>query len=323
MKPRTVDRKREAADRYLNGDSAYKIAADYGVSETTIRNWLDELGIPRRSTREAARVRELEHEKSGFRVDRETKQRAAAMVETGLTYGQVADLLRGSGQTVTGQTVRMWCLALGREPRPRSESMRLHRARRDAPLKERLLAEAGACGSPTCSDPACEVDTGGCHRPGCDRQALRARRTDAERHWVRGYPTRFCDECFRAGSSWIDDRPAMLRAVLGGNLKRWGNPGMFGRHASELANGSGPGRRLPSAEVDAVARQASQARREKPDLTRLELVDLLVVLFKGRHTLKTPDGKRRPRRDPTYQAARRWIERRLEAAGVDINPPSA
>jgi transcriptional regulator with XRE-family HTH domain len=60
------------------------------------------------------------------------------------------------------------------------------------PLREELLAAAGACGSPTCQDQDCPVEPGRCH--GCGRTAVVARQTATDRRWVKGHPTKYCSD---------------------------------------------------------------------------------------------------------------------------------
>ena len=63
-----------------------------------------------------------------------------------------------------------------------------------AALRAPLISRAGGCGSPTCSDPACSLEHGSCHRPGCDAAAHVAGFTAARYDWVLGYPTRYCSQ---------------------------------------------------------------------------------------------------------------------------------
>jgi hypothetical protein len=125
--------KRQAATLYTSGEwSERRLATKFGVPRITIRQWLDELGVDRRSKAEAARLR------------------------------------------------RDWT------ERRRS-----------------LLAQAGACGSPTCSDPDCRVTPGACHRAGCSENAAVAVETCSDRRHVRGHPTKYCTNTCAA----IDNRP--------------------------------------------------------------------------------------------------------------------
>jgi hypothetical protein len=118
-------------------------------------------------------------------------------------------------------------------------------------------------------------------------------------------------------------RENMLRRLAKAQLAQGRSTSMFGRYAHVFAAAKGKkvGRRLRQEQIQSVTRKAAEARELRPDLSDDELVDLLIVYFRGREALKYDDGRLRPRRDPKYQAARRWVERRL--AGVDINPPSA
>jgi transcriptional regulator with XRE-family HTH domain len=61
-------------------------------------------------------------------------------------------------------------------------------------VRQRLLAEAGACGSPTCTEQICAVSAGLCHRPTCGERAPLARQTRADARWVKGYPIKYCSE---------------------------------------------------------------------------------------------------------------------------------
>jgi hypothetical protein len=65
-------------------------------------------------------------------------------------------------------------------------------ARRWAGVRDRLLAESGGCGSPTCRDPECDNKPGHCHAPDCTREATIAKTTYARFRWVRGRPTLCC-----------------------------------------------------------------------------------------------------------------------------------
>jgi hypothetical protein len=57
-----------------------------------------------------------------------------------------------------------------------------------------LISRAGGCGSPTCRDPACTLEPGSCHRPGCDEAAHVAGFTAARHRWVLGYSTLYCSQ---------------------------------------------------------------------------------------------------------------------------------
>lgn len=59
-------------------------------------------------------------------------------------------------------------------------------------VRDRLLSVAGACGSPGCSDQACDVPPGQCHRRVCNRRVNRASQTSTEHCWVRGHPIKYC-----------------------------------------------------------------------------------------------------------------------------------
>jgi transposase len=71
---RGADRKLQAAALYADGQSTYEIGESFGVSATTIANWLNDLGIPRRPVAGAERLRELEQ-----------NQIRARRIERGLT----------------------------------------------------------------------------------------------------------------------------------------------------------------------------------------------------------------------------------------------
>jgi hypothetical protein len=73
------------------------------------------------------------------------------------------------------------------------------------------------------------------------------------------------------------------------------------------------GRRLRQEDCQLVARKADELRQHKPDLASNDLIDALVVYFRGRDAVKHPDGSRRAKRDSRYRAARAWVTRRLDA----------
>lgn len=72
------------------------------------------------------------------------------------------------------------------EPTPRREPDHNYRVR------EKLMAGAGGCGSPTCQDHACRVEWGQCHAPDCTRPTTLARQTRPSVRWVKGEPKLYC-----------------------------------------------------------------------------------------------------------------------------------
>jgi hypothetical protein len=125
------------------------------------------------------------------------KHQAAALYDT----GEWSERRLASRFNVARITVRHWLDELGVQRRTKAKAAW---QRRDwAELRRSLLTEAGGCGSPTCSDPDCQVKPGACHRPGCTENAAIAVDTCNDRRWVRGYPTKYCSGACAA----IDNRP--------------------------------------------------------------------------------------------------------------------
>jgi hypothetical protein len=101
----------------------------------------------------------------------------------------------------------------------------------------------------------------------------------------------------------------------------------FGPLATEIAGqrGKSVGRKVPSAEALLIAQKELELLKLGTDPE--QIVDVLIVRFKGRDAVKFSSGERRPKRDVTYRAARAWVERRLRdgrplLSGVHVNPPS-
>lgn len=59
-------------------------------------------------------------------------------------------------------------------------------------LHEQVRAEAGACGSPKCTDPECPVAPGHCHRPGCPNKAATPHHTQLGQRDIKGLPRKYC-----------------------------------------------------------------------------------------------------------------------------------
>lgn len=70
--------------------------------------------------------------------------------------------------------------------------------RRAAPLRERLMADAGPCGSPQCQDAECRVTPGACHLPGCVTPASIASATHRTWRRVAGAPMLYCSHEHRS-----------------------------------------------------------------------------------------------------------------------------
>lgn len=106
---------------------------------------------------------------------------------------------------------------------------------------------------------------------------------------------------------WMKARFAETNATA---FSKW-----CGRHSSDLAavRGNRLGRPVPKSQSDLVKKQALELRRIQPSISNDNLVDALIVVFKGKNAVKFADGKRRPKRDVTYRSARNWVVRRLEA----------
>src|SRR5438105_1437072 len=85
--------------------------------------------------------------------------------------------------TISTAAVRNALLAQGVRLRSTTDDVcraQVSRARlaMPAPVRAMLLANVGGCGSPTCSDPSCDVPSGRCHRAGCELPAVIAYRTE-------------------------------------------------------------------------------------------------------------------------------------------------
>jgi transcriptional regulator with XRE-family HTH domain len=143
-----------------------------------------------------------------------------------------------------------------------------------------------------------ELVCDGCGEPLGYRRPARI----GERNWHR--------ECYEAAL-----HGAVLAATWRGycewRRRETGTTETWGRMAKLLAAAKGTKLGPGLKHVEAVHRKADEFRELKPGIAPDDLVDVLVVFFKGRDALKLADGTRRPRRDPKYRAARRWVERRL------------
>jgi hypothetical protein len=204
-------------------------------------------------------------------------------------------------------------------------------------VKYRPVERGVSCRTPGCADPNCMIRHGKCHC-GCGRKTPIATRHDRQRGYIKGEPERYLRAHYDRSSEeyrrfHADKMTATMNELYADPRRkgRWAysrhrSTREWGRANRELAAAKGrklgPGLR----HAEAVRRKAEQVRSALPGLTDDQLIDLLIDSFKrrdkkGRDTLKLDDGTRRPRRDSTYQAAGRWVERRL--ASVDIKPPSA
>lgn len=128
-----------------------------------------------------------------------------------------------------------------------------------ATVRERLLAAAGGCGSPTCTSPSCTVEPGRCHRAGCARPARRARQTKESIRWVYGHPTLYCSRsCAMAA-----DNARFWNTAEGRDLRRIRmNPITAKRmHGKAAARRPGAGRPAVVVPDDQRARVAELARR--------------------------------------------------------------
>jgi transposase len=91
--------KQKAAELYAAGESTSTIASRFGVSDTTIMNWLDELGVKRRAPAEAARLRDgwtLED------ADRDVGPQIGALLCAGLSDREIARRAGVSASVVAG-----------------------------------------------------------------------------------------------------------------------------------------------------------------------------------------------------------------------------
>ena len=88
---RGAAKKRQAAELYAEGQSTYEIGESFGVSATTIANWLNDLAIPRRPVVDPERLRELEQNRI-----------RARRVERGLTRRELAARAGVSASALTG-----------------------------------------------------------------------------------------------------------------------------------------------------------------------------------------------------------------------------
>jgi hypothetical protein len=71
-----------------------------------------------------------------------------------------------------------------------------------------------------------------------------------------------------------------------------------------------------------AAEYALKALEWKPDLDKRDLFDLLILQFEGRDCIATPDGARRPGRDPVYHNARLRVLNRLRRGFELLDRPA-
>jgi transcriptional regulator with XRE-family HTH domain len=88
--------------------------------------------------------------------------------------------------------------------------------------------------------------------------------------------------------------------------QRWGN-----RYAKAIAAARGKkvGRRLQDSDALRVAKAEQELLARGLDAA--QVVDVLILNFRGRDAVWLPSGNRRVKRDVRYRAARQWVERRL------------
>jgi len=140
-------------------------------------------------------------------------------------------------------------------------------------MRAELLAKAGACGSPTCGDPECQVEPGRCHREGCGGGAAIATHTSTPIRWVKDQPIAYCSpSCWARVRNTPD--PARLRALesAGRSLsleeaarRAQRAPSVLARHLDKLGLGdrvfgdgrSGDPRRVSVADIELVRAEIS------------------------------------------------------------------
>lgn len=101
----------------------------------------------------------------------------------------------GRKMGMKGSTVGAILKRIGVERRSRSDAVRLGRAAAlGSPLREQVLAEAGACGSSVCTDPECPVAKHHCHLPDCSNMVKAAPKTQLGKREIKGVPLKFCSQ---------------------------------------------------------------------------------------------------------------------------------
>ena len=146
------------------------------------------------------------------------RKRAAALYAGGSTMREIADELKVSIATVFKYLDELEI------PRDRSAAAAAGARRRAAPLREKILANAGGrCGSPGCSDPDCKVPPGQCHRPGCTERATIASQTWEAQRRVAGHSMMYCSRRCRGLASKDELGAAALERLA--NAGGCGSPG--------------------------------------------------------------------------------------------------
>jgi transposase len=176
------------AQLYQQGYSPRAIAGLFRVPASVVRDALARQHVELRSRAESGRLaRALTREQGSLDWDK----RVAHLYEQDNSTQAIGRLLDISAGSVYKALKRQHV-----ELRSMTEAVVL--AKR-SPVREQLLAEAGACGSPQCTDPECSVAPGYCHRPDCPNKAATQRGTDLDGRTVKGLPSKYCSQdCFRS-----------------------------------------------------------------------------------------------------------------------------
>jgi hypothetical protein len=121
------------------------------------------------------------HPKTRAREAEKRRANEGTLYRAGVTIPRLAQAASRSISTVHRDLIRLDV--------PRRT---ISEAKIDHELRNRLISEAGSCGSPTCRDSTCSVPPGSCHQEACDQPATVAAVTSSGLRHVAGYPEKFC-----------------------------------------------------------------------------------------------------------------------------------
>jgi DNA-binding CsgD family transcriptional regulator len=329
---RLAERRRAIARLYVEERrNAPEIAERLGFSEATVLADLDRAGVPRRPPgRRALTLLERRAE----------AELAASLYRRGASQADIASQLG-----ISERTVQRYLRELGVEIRPPGRKPLY-------PRPEPRLCECG-CGNVVSWAKPSEAAHGRGryvsreHRaaaervypePGervCKNPRCGKRFRPAPEHAARSETVaRFCSaQCYRTsdhfanlGRERLSDAWARGIGLARGAAARTrddGTPWFGGRTRQKLlgrwngwrggAAGAEGGHKKGEAAALRTIDLALRAVAKRPNLTRRQLIELLILNLEGREAIYAPDGSRRSRRDdPVYRGARKRIERRLE-----------